>query len=260
MNEMPIEEFKRRYRIEGGRAVEIAKPGEAVSSNRSAGGRAAQRTGRSFEQDLEFTHRYWRQIRRADIIKLPVETQPAPRSMLRDPKRSGMARILASRQRADYMGSALVRIPGPTAMFLPIPIMMEAKANEERAASLKVLRAVGRDGQPESGHGIKEHQLAALVGGFRAMGTVVAVVWRNGGERMIFDAEHLSWAWDQFEKNRADPEKSTRLAATDAKRYKIGHDQAGNEIEDWLTVALATTGRANWIATPASLGLVSAAS
>lgn len=260
MNEIPIDDFKRLYRIEGGRAVKIADAGSVATSNRVAGGRAAQRTGRSFEQDLDFTHRYWRSIRRADIIKLPVETQPAPRNMLRDPKRSGMARILASRQRADYMGVALVRMPGPVASWLPVPVMMEAKANEERAASLKILRAVGRDGKPESGHGIKEHQLSALVGAFRAMGTVVAVVWRNGGERLLFDAEHLSWAWDQFEKHRADPDKSTRLAATDAKRYKLGHDQAGNEVEDWLPIALATTGRAKWIVTPSSIGLVSAAS
>lgn len=259
MNEIPIDEFKKRYRIERGRAVEISSA-RTESQNRAAGGRAAQRTGRSFEQDLDFTHRYWRSIRRADIIKLPVETQPAPRNMLRDPTRSGMCRILAARQRADYMGVALVSIPGAAASWLPVPVMMEAKANGERAASLKILRAVGRDGKPESGHGIKEHQLAALVGAFRAMGTITALVWRNGDERLIFDADHLSWVWGEFEKNRADPEKSTRLHATDAKPYRLGHDQAGNEIEDWLTVALATKGRAEWIATPSSLGLVSVAS
>ena len=52
MNEIPIDDFKRLYRIEGGRAVKISDAGSVATSNRVAGGRAAQRLGEPGAADM----------------------------------------------------------------------------------------------------------------------------------------------------------------------------------------------------------------
>lgn len=190
---------------------------------RSGQGRLAQATGRGFENDLEWTHGRFRIAGRADVFKLPVETAPIPRAWLRDPTaHGGMCRILSARQRADYFGAVGPAEPD----LLGRALVMEAKYSSERAASIPILR------EDQKGSGLKAHQLEALVNA-AAFGTLAAVVWRNGHERLIFLPDVLAWAWAEFRLG-----KIKRLAAVDGVPYMREGD-GGNVIDDWLTPLLA---------------------
>lgn len=145
---------------------------------RRNGARLAQASGRMFENALEGAHDYYRWANVADVFRLPVPTQPMPKSWLRDPRQFGTARMLASRQRADYFGAF-----GPEAgpRLHGRAIAMEAKHYSERVASMLILR------DNQKGAGLKIHQLEALVDGWRRFGIVGVVVWGNGLAGNLFD-------------------------------------------------------------------------
>lgn len=179
-------------------------------------GKSAQLGGRGFEGALEFTHDTYRRSRRADVFKLPVSTQPMPRSWLADPKRFGVGRILAERQRADYVGTF------GDGHYRGRALAMEAKATTDRQASLPILR----DG--EKGFGLKLHQLEHLVRGWTDFGCVGVVVWKNGHERLLILPDILAWYFNEFRLG-----KVRRIQAVDAVPYLRG-GFAGDE-EDWLS-------------------------
>ena len=184
-------------------------------------GKAAVISGRGFEGELEHTHDLYRQRGRADIYRLPVFTQPAPRTWLADPRKFGVVRILAEQQRTDYAGTLGGVHRGRS-------IVMEAKSSVDRQASLAILRP------DQKGGGVKLHQLSAIVHGWRNFGTMGCIVWKNGIERLIFLPPVLTWAFDEFRLGRV-----RRLQSADGKPYVRG--EMG--IEDWLTPAVEFLGK-----------------
>lgn len=208
---------------------------------KSNNGRAAQAGGRAFEQDLEYTHDYYRKVGKADIIKLPVPTSPMPRNWLRNPKERGpIARILSARQRADYMGTVnYLRMntisagKGPIAKIVPTPIAMEAKANRtKRIASLRILK------DDEKGHGLKIHQLESLVEGWRTFGTLGVVVWLNGPElRGVLMPDVLERVHYLFTLGR-----EHLIPWSHATPYSTIRPERSDFIEDWLTPVVEWAG------------------
>lgn len=148
-------------------------------------GRAAAGSGKDFEKDLELQHLRYRTEGSADIFKLPVSTQPMPPSWLRDPRKAGIARLLAERQRADYCGT----LKGGRC------IQMEAKATKELERSMNVVR-------PDmTGGGLKLHQFEALVRA-RELGALAAVVWQNGPQLLVLAGADLGKAWYEYRLGR----------------------------------------------------------
>lgn len=177
--------------------------------NRVIGGKRAQGGGKDFEKALDYTHARYAAEDRAIVYRLPVNTAPMPPVWLKDPKRSGICRILAERQRADYAG------------FLPTgrAIVMEAKATTERARSLAI--------SPKAG--LKPHQLRALAEA-HVWGALAVLVWRNGEDRLVLTGDALVTA------DRAHRTGSlTRLDRSLFRPYS--HDLRTGE--DWLSAVLS---------------------
>lgn len=196
------------------------------SEARIQGGRDAQAGGKQFEADLELTHQVYLKTKMADICRLPVNTQPMPRSWIIDPKKhGGIARILSERQRADYFG-----ISGPAMRTVDNDytlgrcIQMEAKSQLEATKGLTILP------KGKTGHGLTAHQIAGLVQAYE-FGAMVAVVWRNGPNRLVFTGAVLEKAWREFRLGQI-----KRLEAAWATPYEYRREQ-GVMIHDWLRAA-----------------------
>lgn len=215
-NQMTVEEYLALQA--GGRAP-----------TRVQGGRDAQSGGKAFEAILEQTHAWYRQNKIADIDKLPVATAPMPRAWIarEHQAKGGMARILSERQRADYfgvMGGDIKLPPNPRNHGMGCCIQMEAKSQIEAAKSLPITRP------DQKGYGLKAHQLEGLV---RAadFGALVAVVWRNGPNGLVFGEPVLRDAWNKFRLGQI-----KRLEASDATPYPVKTFR-GFQVHDWLGVA-----------------------
>ena len=103
---------------------------------------------------------------------------------------------------------------------------MEAKSNNERLASLPIRRP------DQDGFGLKATQLQGLAEAGK-LAALVAVVWRNGPERLLFPFEVLANAWYDFRLGKFN--RIPVVAAIPYTRGKIG----GINGELWLEALLA---------------------
>lgn len=186
-----------------------------ASVNRKIGGARAAASGKDFEQALEITHDWYRLKLIADVYRLPVNTAPMPPGWMRDPKRSGIARILCERQRADYGG--FLHKSGRA-------VVMEAKALTTRARSLPIIPEKGK------GSGLKMHQLRALVEAHR-WGAFAALVWRNGEERLVVPGKVLEQLLHEARLGL------TRMDRSYGTPFHVKQEPECGGLEDWLSAA-----------------------
>lgn len=213
-NQMSLEAFRAKLDADRPSKAPSLIPGVQPSPERVRGGRDAQSGGKAFEECLEITHDVYRTNGVADIFRLPVETQPMPRTWLKDPTKGGIARLLAKRQRADYLGT----LKGGRC------IQMEAKSTIAREKSLPIRRP------DQDGFGLKAHQLSSLVNAYK-LGALVAVVWRNGPEGLVLVGPDLARFWEEFRLAQR-----TRIQAAEAHPYDEP-SSLGVRVHDWLRVA-----------------------
>lgn len=196
--------------------------GKPKSDKRVLAGGRARAAGKTFEDDLVIAHQVYESLSIASIDQLPVPTNPMPRSWLVDPKKSGMARLLAKKQGFDFygvMGHKMGRC------FRGRAVAMEAKATADWRTSL----GVGDDGP------LRPHQLQALAEKAERFGCVSAIVWKNGELRGVLTPAACIEAWRT---HRLQTRKSIPWSAFTP--YRLDRVDDGSEIEDWLVPVIGS--------------------
>lgn len=187
-------------------------------------GARAQADGQRFENMLDIAHATYRSYGIADIYQLPVPTAPA---------KTPPFRILSHRQRFDYVG-----VFGPNAgprgnpgAWFGLAIAMEAKASAKRKPSLPIIDDRKRGAR---GAGIKYHQLDSLVRTWLDFGSVAALVWRNGQDRLVLLPPDLLTSLEDFLADRRKSIPADRFTAFDVVPYEARGRGRDPVVEDWL--------------------------
>lgn len=199
--------------------LDLGPVSDAPSIGRVLGGSSAQAGGKHFEAELGSMHAAYEGAGVAKIWQLPVETQPMPRSWLRQAQQGGIARILSARQLCDYTGYL---------MGSGRAVIMEAKATKAEERSMAIVKA------GTNGAGLKEHQLKALSQAAQ-YGALSCLVWRNGPNDLLIRGDLLVSLWQEFRigtVKRIDKSLGRPVAAS---RGRLG-SPAG--LPDWLESAL----------------------
>lgn len=200
--------------------LDLGEPGSGASVSRVLGGASAQAGGKAFEQSLDEMHGVYEAALFAKVWKLPVETQPMPRSWLRNPQHGGIGRILSARQLCDYTGYLF---------GTGRSVIMEAKATKNEERSLPIIKAGAK-----SGSGLKEHQLKALAEAVNA-GAMAVLLWRNGPHDLMIRGQGLVALWQEFRIgtiNRIDKSLGRPVLAT------RGGAGLPSGLPDWLETSL----------------------
>jgi len=209
--------------------------------SRSQRGASAAKTGAKYERALAEAHEVYAALGLAHLEQRPVDTSPMPKGWLNhtgQQKAGGAARILAKRAGYDFYG-VLGPHAGPAgdrSRFFGLALAMEAKSTSSRKSRLPI----AGDHLKKRGGGLQQHQLEALLAHTRDFGGVSAVVWNNGGRRLVLLPDRIEMAWHDFREagKRSIPEsyfeeypvktdvRVRARGATLARRYL--------HVEDWL--------------------------
>ncbi len=209
----------------------LAQQGQERQKNpdRVLRGKRTQRDGKNFEAFIDQANDQYMIGGLANIVKLPVGTQPMPKTWLKrdHAKMSGIARILSERAPFDYYGTLGMCGPaGDESRWFGRAVGMECKSTIE---SKRI--AVG----PKST--IKEHQLKACAEAWSKFGTIAVIVWNNGDDRGVLLPDKIVRAWQRY---RLGARGSKGIPWEEFTPYTIRRiDGDGPNIEDWLKPVLS---------------------
>lgn len=192
-------------------------------------GKRVQRDGKNFEAFIDQANETYEMFGIARIEKLPVATQPMPKTWLsRDHRvKSGISRILSERAPFDYYGTLGRCGPvGDELKWRGRAVAMECKSTKEAKRI-----AVG----PKAT--LKEHQLAACATAWEKFGTVAVIVWNNGDHRGVLLPDKIL---DRYRKYRIGTKGSKGIPWDLFTPYPVRQiNGEGPAIEDWMTPVLS---------------------